>query len=280
MNKNKYFIFMDESGNNTQDRYFVLGILMVKSEKISELFNFLENISSEIKNRSREKMAKRIDLEYNFGNVDKILNTAKSHRSFEMKFRAINKENEDLYIDILNKYFKLKDVRMCVLVLDKKDESINFQPDGMSHWQRYINNAAMLIENNIRKISNGEFVVLADQITQPSGADDYENTLVDKIRSRLNKKNFDENSIWGALRIESHSSSFLQLVDIFVGAVNYDCLGDNKYRKENFVSVLRDNLRLNNNEKLDHNINRDPNINKEYSNYFSVWKYWNKKRGS
>ncbi|MBU1255652.1 DUF3800 domain-containing protein, partial [Patescibacteria group bacterium] len=73
MKKEKYFIFMDESGNNTQDRFFILGILMVKVEEIPELFNFLENISSKIKSRSREKMIKRIDKEYKDEGVEKVL---------------------------------------------------------------------------------------------------------------------------------------------------------------------------------------------------------------
>jgi len=71
MKKEKYFIFMDESGNNTQDRFFILGILIVKIEEISELFNFLENISSKIKSRSRERMTKRIDKEYRDEGVKK-----------------------------------------------------------------------------------------------------------------------------------------------------------------------------------------------------------------
>jgi len=77
MKKEKYFIFMDESGNNTQDRFFILGILIVKIEEISELFNFLENISSKIKSRSRERMTKRIDKEYRDEGVKKVLAMAK-----------------------------------------------------------------------------------------------------------------------------------------------------------------------------------------------------------
>jgi len=261
--KDKYFIFMDESGNNTQDRFFVLGILMVKADEIAKLFNFLENISSKIKGLSREKMAERIDKEYKDGNIEKILTTAKSPRSFEMKFSSINKENEDLYFHILHKYFKLPNVRFCSIVFDKQDE--NFHPDGMSHWERYLNNAAMLIANNVEKLSNAEFVILADQITQPDGERDYENALMSKIRNRLVHKQCDNECVWGTVRVESHSATFLQLVDILVGAVGYDFQGEDKVRKMEFMKLLHEKLEVEN--KI------QSNFNKYSPNYFSVWKY-------
>ena len=256
---------MDESGNNTQDRFFVLGILMVKVEEVAGLFNFLEIISSKIKNRSREKMAKRISADYAAGNIGKIVETAKSPRSFEMKFKAINKENEDLYIHILQKYFKLPNVRLCVLVFDKFNQAVKFQPDGMSHWERYLNNAAMLIVNNVEKIPNAEFVILADQITQPDSGGDYESTLIGKVKNRLSKKCYDSDCIWGALRIESHSSTFLQLVDIFIGAVGHDFQGEDKKRKAEFMKIFHKKVGIN--KKI------NGNFNKVMPNYFSVWKF-------
>lgn len=263
--KNKYFVFMDESGNNTKDRFFVLGILMVKAEEISELFNFLENISSKIRNRSRENMIKRVDKEYQNENIEKIISMAKSFRSFEMKFKAINKENEDFYIHILHKYFNFSNARFCALVFDKKDSNIDFQPDGMSHWNRYINNAAMLIANNVEKLLKAEFMIFADQITQPSGGCNYENTLLRKIKERLIKKQRNSKCIWGAIRIESHASVFLQLVDIFVGAIAYDFQGQDKVRKIEFMKILRNKL------NIDRKI--QSSITKMSPNYFSVWKY-------
>jgi len=84
---------MDESGNNAQDRFFVLGILMVPVDEVGPLFDFLENISSKIKTRSREKMCKRINDDFKNNHIDKVLEQAKSDKSFEMKFSTINKEN-------------------------------------------------------------------------------------------------------------------------------------------------------------------------------------------
>jgi len=54
----------------------------------------------------------------------------------------------------------------------------------MTHWDRYLNNVAMLVVNNIRKITNGEFVLVADQISQPENNHPYENYLCEKIRER------------------------------------------------------------------------------------------------
>lgn len=261
--KKKYFIFMDESGNNAQDRFFVLGILMVPIDEVGPLFDFLENISSKIKTRSQEKMRERIDTDFKNNHLDKVLEQAKSTKSFEMKFKSINKENHDLYIHILHKYFKQANYRFSAIVFDRQGP--NFKPDGMSHWDRYLHNAAMLIANNVRNVTHGEFVVIADQITQPENHHPYENYLCNKIRERLKTKNVPEESLFGSIRIESHSATFLQLVDIFVGAIGYDFLGEDKERKVEFMKSLRGKLGISG--KI-----RD-NLTKNSPNYFSVWKY-------
>lgn len=265
--KNKYFIFMDESGNNEQDRFFVLGILMVPANEIGGLFNFLENISYKIKTRSQIKMNERVDDDFKNKNYDKILKKAKSNRVFEMKFSSINKENEDLYIHILNKYFKQKNYRFSAIVLDRKSD--NFKPAGMSHWDRYLNNAAMLIANNIKNIDNGEFVVIADQITQPRNGRPYENYLCNKIFERLERKNIPLESLFGSVRMESHATNFLQLTDILVGAVTYDFIGKENDRKSEFMKIMREKL------KISGKLNQSITIHEP--NYFSIWKYNSKK---
>lgn len=262
-NRKKYFIFMDESGNNTQDRFFVLGILMVPIDDVGRLFDFLENITSKMKTRSKEKMDERIDTDFKNNQMDKVLEQAKSTKSFEMKFKAINQENQDLYIHILQKYFKQANYRFSAIVLDRQDK--DFKPNGMSHWDRYLNNAAMLIANNIRKITDGEFVVVADQISQPENCPPYENSLCSKICDRLKAKDVPTESLFGSVRIESHSATFLQLVDIFVGAIGYDFIGEDKERKVEFMKILREKIGLQG--KVQQNITR------EIPNYFSVWKY-------
>jgi len=254
---------MDESGNNSKERFFVLGILMVPIEEVGQLFDFLENITSKIKTRSQTMMNERINYDFDNNQFDKILEQAKSIKSFEMKFKSINLENQDLYIHILHKYFKQTNYRFSAVVFDR--QSNNFKPEGMSHWDRYLNNAAMLIANNIRKVVNGEFVVLADQITQPSNNHPYENYLCSKIHDRLTKINVQPESLFGTIRIESHSSTFLQLVDLFVGAIGYDFIGEDKIRKTEFMKVLR--------EKLNIQTKIQQSMTRYTPNYFSVWKY-------
>lgn len=253
---------MDESGNNAQDRFFVLGILMVPVEEIGNLFDFLGNISEKIKARSREKMHERIEEDFKSGNLKSVLEQAKSNRSFEMKFSAINKENEDLYIHILHKYFKQTNYRFSAIVFDR--ESKDFKPEAMSHWERYLNNAAMLIANNIKNVGEGEFVVIADQITQPENHHPYENYLCNKICERLKSKKISEDSLFGTIRMESHSGVFLQLADILVGAVGYDFLGEDKERKIEFMKVFREKLGVGKIQE---------SMTKNSPNYFSVWKY-------
>jgi hypothetical protein len=261
--KKKYFVFMDESGNNTQDRFFVLGILMVPAEEVGPLFDFLENISAKIKERSQTKMHERISLDFENRDYDKVLQQAKSTKSFEMKFKSINQENQDLYIHILRKYFNQSNYRFSAIVFDR--QSKGFKPGGMSHWDRYLNNAAMLIANNIKNVAVGEFVVIADQISQPENHSPYEAYLCAKIKERLVAKAVPVDSLFGSIRIESHSAVFLQLVDILVGAIGYDFLGEEKNRKVEFMKVLRAKLGV-------QGLIQD-NLTKNTPNYFSVWKY-------
>ena len=82
----------------------------------------------------------------------------------------------------------------------------------MDYFDVYMNQLSMLIRNNVNSAS---FVVLPDDITVPKGKS-YEQTLSNNLSSKYNKDCF------GVCRIESHSSLFVQLVDILVGAVVYD----------------------------------------------------------
>jgi len=261
----KYFVFMDESGNNTQDRFFVLGVLIVRASEIGDMFNFLEKISAKILTRSRNNMARRLDEDFENGNMQKVLKAAKSYRSFEMKFSAINKENENLYKHILHKYFGYANVRFCAIVFDKKRD--DFHPDGMSHWNRYLNNAALLISKNMEHLPSAEFVILPDQITQPSEVEvDYENALRMKIIDRIkDTEMLSAENIFGVARLESHSSMLLQLTDILAGAVAYDFREADQKRKEDFVSLLR--------EKLGRKERMNESFTVNSPNYFSVWKF-------
>jgi hypothetical protein len=81
----------------------------------------------------------------------------------------------------------------------------------MSHFDVYINQLCMLINNNI---GDDECIILPDDITVPSGCN-YENSLMRKLESKSKK-------CLAIHRIESHASIFLQMVDVLVGGVLYD----------------------------------------------------------
>lgn len=159
-----------------------------------------------------------------------------------------------MYIHILHKYFKQKNYQFYSIVSDKEND--NLSSKNTSYWDNYLNKAAILIYEAVKNVSNPEFVIIADQITQSKNGNPYEKYLSNKIYDLLKVKPF------GVMRIESHSSTFLQLVDIFVGAISYDFTGGDKPRKLKFMKVLRSYLNVQN------KINKDIVVSKP--NNFSV----------
>ena len=265
IDENKYFVFMDESGNNDKDQYFVLGLLFIPAKYIGDIFNTLESISDKIKDISYQNKIKILNEYKNKNDWDTVFRYAQSEKRFEMKFQSINKDNQDLYIHILKKYFTLKDVKFSALVIDKKDT--NYKPDNMTHWNRYINNATMLFINNLKNIKEGKFVLIADQLSQPKSAKIYEDYMNEQILKKIKEKGINKDRFFGVIRLESHSSVFLQLCDILVGAIGYDLSGNTNERKVKFIQTLKDILQI---ESLSNN----QTINNP--NYFSIWRYNNK----
>jgi len=244
----KYFIFIDETGNNSQDQFFGLGCLLVPVDKIGEYHELLkiryDKILTKVKDREIHLM-KKLD-------GDNLFNFLKGRRKeYEMKFKIINNNTEEEYKWLISQYFKFTDVKFCCLVIDKKQNPI---PQGISYFDAYINNLDMLIRNNVS--NDEEFVILPDDITVPKGKN-YEEQLHSKL-SKSSKKCF------GIHRIESHSSLFLQMVDVLTGGVVYGFQDGKKDVKKSIVKKILEKIRVNNFMK---------NITKSAPNYFSVWVY-------
>jgi len=51
----KYFVFVDESGNNAQEEFFALGALFISSESIGEYYNDLNKVRSKILTQVKHK---------------------------------------------------------------------------------------------------------------------------------------------------------------------------------------------------------------------------------
>lgn len=261
--RNKYFIFVDETWNNDQEQFFGLWLLIVPWEIIGELYNILDRNYQKIKNLSNLRMLERINNHYIAGEYEDVLKYAKSLNNFELKFKNINKENFSLYIQTVKECLTLSGLHFSSIVFDKQESWYN--KEWISHWDRYLNNLAMLVVNNMNKFpENSDFVILADQISQPKTEWlTYEASLYNKICKRMIDKSMKQ-TIFGITRIESHSAPFVQLVDLLVWAVVYDFYDHEKIRKEEFLRELRTLFSVS---------SFNANVTKNSPAYFSVWKY-------
>lgn len=217
-----YFAFIDESGNSSQERYFGLGLLVVDDE-IGDFYDSMKTFYDKAKDIARaQKLARIGDLTKN-SEYEQIAQIAKSTRNFELKFKYINSTNNTIYSSLIDNYFKFPNVRFCALVVDRHKQKTKL--DGISTinpWDTYVQQAAMLIANNIKNISPCSLCVLADDLTRPSNIKkSFERSLVDAIEYRLTKNKMPD-SVFGVSRLESHSSLLLQVVDILLGCVMYD----------------------------------------------------------
>jgi len=248
----KYFIFVDETGTNLSDRFFGIGCLLIPVDKIGEYHEILRVKQSQIITRVKQREAKLLS---ELSEPD-LLNFYKGKRSkpYEMKFKNINANTADVYQWLISQYFKLSDVKYCCLVIDRE---IDDPPKGWDYFDIYLERLHMLLRNNVEE---SEFSILPDEITVPRGKF-YEASLMAKFQK--SKKN-----CFGIHRLESHSSIFLQMVDVLTGAVLYKFKDAENPAKLSVVKKICNKLGK---ESLDNNFT------KKIPNYFSVWLYKPKK---
>lgn len=204
MKKQKYFIFIDETWTNKQDRFFWLGCLLIPVEEVWSYMKILEQQYQKILSASKQKEQElSAILQW-----QSLLNFYKWRKawSYEMKFKYINTTTQQPYQWLISKYFSFEKARFCCLIIDRDK---NPSPGHLDWYNIYINQLIMLVKNNIK--DNEEVVILPDNITIPTWKD-YENDIAQKLANKC---------FW-VHRIESHSSFFLQMVDVLTWAVVYD----------------------------------------------------------
>ena len=269
-----YFAFIDESGNSTQERFFGLGLLLVDDE-VGDFYDAIKPFYGKAYELARKNKLARISELEKQKDYTQIKEIAKSGKRFELKFTHINATNNTIYRTLIDKYLSFPSIRFCALVIDrqKKRSEGKWEP-ALNPWEVYIQQAAMLIANNIKNISPCQLCVLADDLTRPSDIKkSFERSLADAISFRLKKQNI-ANKIFGVNRLESHSSLLLQVVDTLLGCVMFD------YKKKN--GLISEKLALKQ-EVVVQDLREKLGVkslaqNKTYHkpNYFSVWEF-NKK---
>lgn len=263
----QYFGFIDESGNSDQERFFGLGLLLVP-EDIGAFYDSMKPYYDAIFTRAKLVKARKINELRQENSVQELAEIANSNKRFELKFKYINFSNNLLYKALIKRYLTFQNVQFCALIIDRQADDYH---KPMEAWQAYIQRAAMLVTKNIKQIHPCQIFILADDLTQPKHKPStFENLLKTKINAQLMNIGL-SGSIATVLRLESHASLMLQIVDILLGTVMYDfkfqshLIGPKlQQRQELVVDTIRKQLNVS---------TLAQNIIYKQPNYFSVWKY-------
>lgn len=165
----------------------------------------------------------------------------RNKRSFydEMKFNKMSKLNIDFAKFAIASFLDTRSFYFYSYTLDKQGNY--FQREfSKNPWNAYEEISIRLLEAALAP--NDILILIADHVTVPKDIR-YEVN----VKRRINQK-AERLAIAGACRFDSKSNDLLQIVDLFIGAINYDLKistgiigkGD-KYKKE-FVKFIKDNL--------------------------------------
>ncbi|MCB9815757.1 DUF3800 domain-containing protein, partial [Candidatus Nomurabacteria bacterium] len=93
------FVFMDESGNKNDDRFFVCGFLEVPDPH--QFTKNLQRVRDQIFDAVQKQRAQRAKEHLSDGNIEKLYSLARKHSFFELKFGKITLHTLGLYNDLL-----------------------------------------------------------------------------------------------------------------------------------------------------------------------------------
>jgi len=268
------FGFIDSSGIIKKDRFFGVGLLMIKnvgclSNKLVKNYQSAYNTAKENKNIAISRL---IDA----GKKDEVINMLRNNKRFEMKFDNLKLSLQPHYKKMVDIFFSDKENRFSAMVIDK-DES-NFDEAYINDaWEAYTGYSATLVLREMRNLQNDKLCLIVDEITKPkSKAFSLEETFLSKLEFKTKKDQaVDFTNIFGAISIESHSNALMQLSDVLLGAVMYDFKKKNELisammerKKEELVKKIRETISIDNLARED--------FTKHSPVYFSVFEAkWN-----
>lgn len=256
-----FFGFMDETGiltNSSNQPYFALGLLRLRDT--SELLQTITSIKAK-HNGILKKTHEGNDQNGNF-------------KIGELKFNTLSqKKYLPLYKDIVEACLSYKYFYFSTILINKNENPLRENDT----WKLQLSFAKEHIKQNCKE---NRIAIIADYLNKPKGAPSFENEI-NKLEP-----------VFNACMLESNTSIFIQIVDIFIGAIIYryknpnDTKKLNKAPKMQLVHFIEEKLEKNFNEmKMSCNKGYEKNrkINKSFaifgeSFYFSIYEKKNKKK--
>ncbi len=161
----------------------------------------------------------------------------------ELKFNKLSKNNLPFAKEVIKTFFDTRSLYFYSYTLDKQGSYFNREFGG-DPWKAYEDISIRLLKSSCvpKDILTEILIVIADYVTTPPDVRFEVN-----VKRRINEE-FHRLAIAGVARFDSRSNDLLQIVDLIIGAINYDLklstglVKSGDRHKRQFVEFLRENI--------------------------------------
>jgi hypothetical protein len=157
----------------------------------------------------------------------------------EMKFNKLSRKNIDFAKLAIGSFLDTQSIWFYSYTIDKQGRYFQREFCG-NPWLAYEQISIRLAESALSP--NEILILLADHITTPKDVH-YEVNVKRKINQNANRL-----AMAGVCRFDSRGNDLLQVVDLFIGAINYDLkmstgiVGEGDKNKKEFLKFIKENL--------------------------------------
>ena len=131
----------------------------------------------------------------------------------EMKFNKLSKNNIDFAKFAIDSFFDVSGLNFYSYTVDKEGQYFRKEFGG-DPWKAYENITKRLLRSSF---SNNEIIILiADHVTTPKSV-----RFETCVKREMNEE-YGRLAVAGVCRFDSKSNDLLQVVDLMIGAINYD----------------------------------------------------------
>ena len=132
------------------------------------------------------------------------------HPHFEFKFARIGRRSAWVYRELVDLFFSVPNLGFKAQVLDKRQPGFNPGRNYGGIWEAQIGYTRRLVESALADGAYG--VVIADHVTKPRESQRYFEREVRRHPRVLN-----------ALMLDSNATLYVQLADVLLGLIVFDC---------------------------------------------------------
>ncbi len=141
-----------------------------------------------------------------FEDMKRLKDRYSKPKGFEYKFTGIKKDSDlAIHKELIDICFAHPEFSFACIVVDKLNEN-HSTPD--STWEMQLELAKKHIKSNVKQ--GEKIAIIADYLSKPNKSTQYFEDELQKLQK-----------VFNACMIESDSSIFVQIVDIFIGCIVY-----------------------------------------------------------